>query len=706
MSTPLFINRELSWLEFNQRVLDEALDPDVPLLDRLFFLTVTASNLDEFFMVRVGGLQLLDAGGVSEPDPVGLTPHAQLHRIRTRVAAMVRDMQACFVDGLEPGLAHNGIRRHTATTLTPEQTESLHRRFMRELFPVFSPQALPAPGEGHFPTLNNLRLYVAAMLAPDGRKRIPRFALIPLNPHTSRIVPVPSDDNTFHYILLEDLIVTWIEAFFPGQTVLHACPFRITRNADMRVEESFAEDLIEEMKKVLARRQVSGCVRLELDARAPDALRDYLADRLRIGPEAIVPVAAVTDLTGLQPVAALEGFDHLRYPKWPPRPNWRVDRARPMFEQIRKRDIPVLLPFEQFDPVTRFIEEAAADPDTLAIKQVLYRVSGRSPVVAALRRAADAGKQVTVLVELKARFDEANNIAWAERLERAGAQVIYGIKNLKTHAKICLVVRREPEGIVRYCHFGTGNYNDKTARVYTDVGFLTCDPDLGADASQFFNTVTGFSEPQPYRKLVQAPVNLREQLIELIAAEAQRARQGEPAGIRAKMNALVDPPVIEALYAASQAGVDIRLNVRGTCCLRPGVKGLSETIRVVSIIDRFLEHSRIFSFHHGGNPLLFISSADWMPRNLSRRIELMVPVEDKTVRRMFQHVLDTCLSDTVKGRELLDDGTYRPPAPTGAQAIRAQQLLYQEAVMRAGDRNRRSRTVFEPHLPPTPPEND
>ena len=705
MTESIFINRELSWLEFNQRVLDEALNPDVPLLDRLFFLTVTASNLDEFFMVRVGGLQLLDAGGVSDPDPAGLTPREQLTRIRARVAAMVRDMQDCFVNRMEPELARNGIRRHTVDSLTPEQTEALHRRFMHELFPVFSPQALPQSGADRFPTLTNLRLHVAVMLAPEGRKRTPRFALIPLGPYAGRIVPVPSDDNTFHYILLEDLIVAWIDAFFPGQAILHACPFRITRNADMRVEESFAEDLIEEMKKVLARRQVSGCVRLEIDARAPEALRDYLAGHLRIGPEAIVPADGVTDLTGLQAVAALDGFDQLRYPKWAPRPNWRVDPARPMFEQIRRRDIPVLLPYEHFDPVTRFIEEAAADPDTLAIKQVLYRVSGRSPVVSALRHAAEAGKQVTVLVELKARFDEANNIAWAERLERAGAQVIYGIKNLKTHAKICLVVRREPEGIIRYCHFGTGNYNDKTARVYTDVGFLTCDPDLGADASQFFNTVTGFSEPQPYRKLVQAPINLRDQLIGLIEAEAQRARQGEPAGIRAKMNALVDPPVIEALYAASQAGVDIRLNVRGTCCLRPGVKGLSETIRVVSIIDRFLEHSRIFSFHHGGNPLLFISSADWMPRNLSRRIELMVPVEDKTVRRMFLHLLDTCLADTVKGRELLGDGSYRPPTPADT-GRRSQQELYKEATLRAGDRRQRTRTVFEPHLPPSAGQED
>jgi polyphosphate kinase len=693
------VNRELSWLEFNQRVLDEALDPDVPLLERLFFLTIVSSNLDEFFMVRVGGLKLLVEGGVSKRDPAGFTPKEQYRQVCERSQQLIEDQYRCYRDMIEPALATHGIARRTVQQLSPQQLLFLTNYFETELFPIITPMAVD-PGST-FPLLGNLKLYIFVVLKPPAPKRKPVYAMIPVGPGLERVVQVPEDGDRYNYVLVEDVIGANLDRFFPGYEVMAQAPFRITRNADFSVEEEFAVDLVREMQKVLRHRKTAGCVRLEIAASASVDVRETLSNMLDLSNNDLVRIDGPLDLTGLRDLMDIEGFAPLRYETWPPQPCAELDPVRGMFDEISRRDILLSLPFEQFDPVVRLVSEASVDPDVLAIKQVLYRTSRNSPIIAALRRAVENGKNVTAVIELKARFDEANNIEWARELERAGIQVIYGIKGLKTHAKICVIVRRELEGIVRYVHFGTGNYNDKTAKLYTDVGLLTRNSDLGMDASAFFNAICGYSEPRQYLKLVQSPLGMREAFIELIDAEAERARHKQKARILAKMNSLVDPEVIEALYAASCAGVNIQLNVRGICCLRPGIKGLSENIRVISIVDRFLEHSRIFYFHHGGMKKVFIASADWMPRNLSRRIELMIPVEDADCKRKLMRILKTCLADTVKARTLTPDGTFvRMPDNKRRKTVRCQDVLYREACKAAAEIRQMRPTVFEPHRPP------
>lgn len=696
--TPRLINRELSWLEFNQRVLDEAADPSVPLLEQVNFLAIAAANLDEFFMVRIGGLKLMCEAGITTPDAAGMRPAGQLGAVQQRARRMINDIASLYRTRISPAMAAEaGLRAVTADTLTPVQLLALETVFRNQIFPALTPTAVHA---GHpFPLLNSLTLYLLVRLAPAPRKRTPRFALIPIPPSLPRFVPLPDANARQTFLLLEDVIATFAGAFFPGQTIRECAPVRATRNADVHVDESYAADLAHAMRNVLRQRKTSGCVRLETAAGASPEIIDWLRKQLAIDDADVVRIDAPLQIQDLRSFYNRDGLDHLRYPAWPPQQNPSLDPTRRMFDIITSRDVLHSVPYERFDPVVRLIEEAAEDPDVLAIKQVLYRTSADSPIIEALRRAARRGKAVTVLIELKARFDEANNIEWAARLERNGVQVVYGIKDLKTHAKICMIVRREAEGIVRYMHFGTGNYNPKTARLYTDVGLFTRNDDLGIDASAFFNAVCGFSEPQPQRKLAQAPIDLRERLLELINAETMRREQGHKAGITAKMNALVDPEVIEALYRASCAGVRINLIVRGICCLRPGVPGMSENIHVTSIVDRFLEHSRIFSFYHGGARQVFISSADWMPRNLSRRIELLVPVEDRKCRDRLIEMLDICLADTCKGRLMLPDGTYvrsEHPSPSS----RAQEKQYLAACRDVQALRQAKRTKFEPHLPP------
>ncbi|MBT3192736.1 MAG: polyphosphate kinase 1 [Verrucomicrobia bacterium] len=693
-----YVNRELSWLEFNQRVLDEAQAPDVPLLEQLLFLTIVASNLDEFYMVRVGGLTLMEQAGITTPDVAELSPVEQLKRIHKRARRMICDIYGTYRQMI-PALAEHGIRRLLIADLTPPQIDDIESRFLQTLFPVVTPMALRV-GES-FPMLSNLGLYMIVKLAPEPRKRTPRYALVPLSKGLDRLMPIAVGDGAHPYILVEDVIQHFVGHLFPGQEVLEAVPFRATRNADMQVKDEFAVDLVSEMEKVLRRRKTGGCVRLEIDKGASKTTTEFLSKLLHVKDEAVLKVDGPLHLTDFRALLGTEGTEHLRYETWLPQGNADIDPSKSIFSQIAARDIALSLPFERFDPIVKLVQEAADDPDVLAIKQVLYRTSSNSPIIKALRRAAENGKSVTVLVELKARFDEANNIEWARRLERNGVQVIYGIKGLKTHAKICLVVRREPEGVVRYMHFGTGNYNDSTAKLYTDVGLLTRNPDLGMDASAFFNAVGGYSEPQQYLKLVQSPISMLDTLVDLIDGETERKRQGHKAQILAKMNSLVDPTVIEALYRASAAGVDVRLNVRGICCLRPGVKGLSENIKVISIVDRFLEHSRIFYFLHGGAKKMYISSADWMPRNLKRRIELMVPVEDTRCRKKLMHVLKTCMNDSVKGRRIQPDGGHLLPAAEGSRkGGRSQESLYRGACDAAAEVRQAKRTKFEPHLPP------
>jgi polyphosphate kinase len=454
------------------------------------------------------------------------------------------------------------------------------------------------------------------------------------------------------------------------------------------------------MEGILTARKHGACVRLEVAADADEKLVATLTEALCADKTDIFPTTAPLDLAALVHLADLPGIDALKYEPWPPQPSPDIDQGAKMFDVLARRDVLLYHPYESFDPVLRLVEEAAADPDVLAIKQILYRTSRNSPIVAALARAAQRGKYVTVIVELKARFDEARNIEWARRLEEHGVQVIYGVKGLKTHAKTCIVVRREPHGVVRYCHFGTGNYNEITAKIYSDASLLTSSDELGADAVSFFNAITGYSQPQRYRKIEAAPTGLRQRLLELIEAETHRCQQGQKALLDAKVNSLVDQEIIQALYAASQAGVAIRLNVRGVCCLRPGVPGLSETISVVSIVDRFLEHARILRFHHGGDDLVFLSSADWMPRNLDRRIELLVPVEDQPAKVRLMGILDTYFEDNVKARVLQPDGSYVRVKAGRRRRRRSQEALYEEATRRLREAQQSQTTTFEPHRAP------
>ncbi len=694
-----FVNRELSWLEFNQRVLDEAACKDVPLMDRLFFLTITASNLDEFFMVRVGGLELMRKAGGRKRDIAGMTPYQQLTQISARVSRMVSDQYALFHDMVLPELAIAGIKLASFDTLTVNARSQVHSTFTDEILPILSPMFLDQSGP--IPLLHNLDLYVAAQLASPDDSSAYDYAVVPIGRNLARLWPIAEQESGHAFVLIEDLVISHIGELFPGRQVLSTAPFRVSRNADMAVQEEFSDDLSQEMEAVLLQRRTSGCVRLEVGTNFSRPLVAFLRERLGVPKGGVVQVNGPVDLTGLRALMKLDGYADLHAAAWPPQPSADIDPKTDLFSQIEKRDILLSFPFESFDPIVRFVSEAADDPDVLAIKQILYRTSPDSPIIQALLRAADNGKYVTVIVELKARFDEARNIAWARELETAGVQVIYGVKHLKTHGKICMVVRREREGVVRYVHFGTGNYNDKTARLYTDVGLLTRDTELGSDASAFFNAITGRSEPRPYRCLEQSPLRLRDRLLELIADEAARAKQGHRARIMAKMNSLADPVLIEALYMASQAGVEILLNVRGICCLRPGVKGLSENIRVVSIIDRFLEHSRIVCFHHGGSKLTFISSADWMPRNLDKRVELLIPIRDKACKNKLISILKTCFSDKVKARNILADGGYEPVS-TGKKdsAVRCQEMLFLAAQETRQQAERVRLTSFEPHLPP------
>ena len=687
-----FINRELSWLSFNQRVLDEAIDRQQPLLERLRFLAITASNLDEFFMVRVGGLTLVKDRAVK--DPAGMTPAMQLEAISEVTHQMMDDQYACFVEDVEPAMASQGIRRLAPNELNERQREALAQIFATEVFPVATPMAIDL--DQPFPLLSNQMLHALVRLQPAGDDPRERFAILPLGHSINRVLSLPSDGG-YVYLLVEDAVRSQVQQYFPGEPVEECVAFRLTRNADFAVDEDEAEDLLAEMQEVLTARQEGACVRLEVEQGVSEASRAFLQESLGVDASHLFLAPGPIDLAGMMPLCDLPGYENLRHPPWTPLPSPDCDTTD-MFAAIREGDILLHHPYDSFDPVVKLLQQAASDPDVLAIKQTLYRTSRDSPIIAALRSAAKRGKYVTALVELKARFDEAQNIEWARRLEQSGAQVVYGVKGLKTHAKICVIVRREPQGIQRYLHFGTGNYNEKTARLYTDISYFTCREAFGQDGSRFFNAITGFSQPLQFNLLDAAPLGMRERLLELIDGETQRKKQGEKARIIAKMNSLVDPQIIEALYTASQAGVKIRLNVRGICCLKPGVKGLSDNIEVISIIDRFLEHSRISYFYHGGDELVYISSADWMPRNLDRRVELLVPIEDDACKRKVVRVLEACFEDNVKARRLLDDGGYKrlksKANPSQCQVRLAEQAL--EALQRA---EQFERAQLQPHKP-------
>lgn len=743
-------NRELSWLEFNQRVLDEACDPSIPLLERLRFLAITASNLDEFTMVRVGSLQMLATASESRTDSNGMTIGEQLQAIGQRMSFLTSEQYRLYLSELEPALCQSGIRRVRLEELDERQKEHVQTLFREEIFPVLTPLAIAVTVDSHkapqpngnrslgilgdpdknsaneasdvaddesqtvtdsptflssaktptFPNLTNQSISLCVRLAPSTGTTGPRFAIVPFGRHRQRFMTLPSESG-FSFILLEDVVRLFISQLFPGEQIEECVPFRITRNADVELQEDQAFDLLREMQELVNARRQSVCVRLEVDHHGSSVVREFLQSALHVSSEWIFAVPGPLGLVSFFRLSDSQGFDALRYEIWSPKRVPQIDPAESLFTTISRGDLLLYHPYESFDPIVRLIEEAADDPEVLAIKQILYRTSSNSPIVAALKRAAQSGKHVTVVVELKARFDELRNIEWARDLERAEVQVIYGVKRLKTHAKICLIVRREPQGIQRYVHFGTGNYNEMTARVYSDASLLTCNENLGADATAFFNAITGYSQPQQFRQIEMAPIGLRDKLLEMIESETERKKHGQKALIMAKLNSLVDGQMIEALYAASQAGVKIRLNVRGICCLRPGVPGLSENIRVTGVIDRFLEHSRILYFYHGGDERLFISSADWMPRNLDRRVELLVPVEDPACRAKLLSILKIHFQDNVKARKLLPDGRYEAvKTNSSADTIRSQERLYQRAVNAVDESERAALTMFEPHRGP------
>ncbi len=655
-----FYNRELSWLGFNYRVLSEARDKNIPLMERLKFLSITASNLDEFFMIRVASLKDMVHAKYTKKDIAGLTPKEQLAIISTGTHELVEKQYNTYNRSFLPALKHNGLTIVTQyEALNAEQAEYVDRYFMREVYPVLTPMAVDSSRP--FPLIRNKSLNIAALLMDKKRKDTIDFATVQVPSVLPRIVNIPSEkEGETCIILLEQIIEKNIQKLFLNYKVLDATPYRVMRNADLTIDEDEAADLLIEIERQLKKRQWGEAIRLEVEQGIDKRLLKILKKELQIQQEDIFTIRGPLDLTFLMKVYGMEGFDHLKEEPYTPQPPKGLDMDGDLFEQIRQKDILLHHPYETFDPVVNFVRFAAKDPDVLAIKQTLYRVSSNSPIIASLAQAAENGKQVTVLVELKARFDEENNIVWARKLEKAGCHVIYGLVGLKTHSKITLVVRREEEGIRRYVHLGTGNYNDSTAKLYTDMGMFTCKRAYGEDATAVFNMLSGYSEPLSWNKLALAPTWLRTRFVELINRERDYAAMGKPARIVAKMNSLCDAGIINALYEASAAGVQIELIVRGICCLKQGVPGMSETIQVRSIVGTFLEHSRIFYFENDGSPEIYMGSADWMPRNLDKRVEILFPVEDPDLKKEIVHILHTQLADNTKAHLLQPDGLIDP----------------------------------------------
>ncbi len=653
----LYLNRELSWLEFNQHVLDEARDESVPILERLKFLSITQSNLDEFLMVRVAGLQEQYLEDIADRPADGMTPAEQLAAISERVERMYDDLAGVFLESIVPTLASEGVELTTPSALPEAERQRLHRYFQEQVYPILTPLALD-PGHP-FPHVPNKRIHLIVMLAGEEPGE-PAFAVVQVPAVISRLTPVRTGNESSAFVLLDDVIGEHAGDLFRGFRLVGAWPFRVIRNHDLSIDEEEAEDLLETIREEVRRRDRGNAVALEVStACAPEAI-EVLQRALKVHEAFLFHTDAPLSLPDMTALASpLKDRDDLRDAPFTPAESPAFLGVDDPFEVIAERDVLLHHPYESFDPVVGFIEAAAADPEVLAIKQTLYRTSGDSPIVKALMRAAENGKQVVALVEIKARFDEENNIHWARRLEEAGVHVVYGLVGLKTHCKTMLVVRREGGVLRRYVHLGTGNYNPSTARLYTDVSLFTSRPDVGEDATALFNLLTSCTAPEAWRRLIVAPLGLHESVLGLIEREAAYARAGKPARILAKMNSLQDPDTIKALYRASRAGVEIDLIVRGICCLRPGLPGISENIKVRSIVDRFLEHSRLYYFEAGGRKLVYGSSADWMPRNFQRRIEVMFPVEaEHARRRIIKEILETSLADNVKARELQSDGSY------------------------------------------------
>lgn len=682
-------NRELSWLKFDARVLNEAKDKSIPLLERLKFVSITSSNLDEFFMVRVASLKDMVHADYRKRDIAGMTASEQLDRINTATRKLVESQYNTYNRSLVPLMAANGIHIiEKYEELTAEQAAYVDRYFEEDVYPVLTPMAVDASRP--FPLIRNKTLNIAALLSSkkdEKHKDAVEFATVQVPGVLPRLVPIPADtsENSGEvegrtFILLEQIIEKNIDKLFLNYHVLCAHPYRVMRNADLPIDEDEAADLLKEIQKQLKKRQWGEVIRLEVEASVDKKLLRFLKDELKVAEEDIFQISGPIDLTFLMKMYGLSGCDVLRYEPYKPQRVPEIEPGEDIFEAIRGGDILLHHPYETFDPVVDFIRQAASDPDVLAIKQTLYRVSGNSPIIASLAQAAENGKQVSVLVELKARFDEENNIVWAKKLEQAGCHVIYGLVGLKTHSKIALVVRREEDGIRRYVHLGTGNYNDSTAKLYTDCGIFTCNEAIGEDATAVFNMLSGYSEPLSWNELVLAPIWLRTRFMRLIARETKHAREGKPAKIVAKMNSLCDEGIIAALYEASAAGVKIELIVRGICCLKVGIPGISENIHVRSIVGNFLEHSRIFFFLNDGEEELYMGSADWMPRNLDRRVEILFPVLDDTLKEKVKHILDVELADNTKAHVLKPDGEYEKIDRRGKVLVNSQKQFCEEAV--------------------------
>ncbi len=678
----VFLNRETSWIEFNRRVLGEAEDPGNPLLERLRFFCIFHSNLDEFFMVRVASLRHLIEQGNNNPDPSGLTPYQQLELVLSKVREVYEASCKLYFEELVPSLAREGIHIRTPDQLNRAQEEYLNEYFEREIYPVLTPVAID--NSQSFPRLPGLTSNLAALLepqkkAPSAKKDIEesRLAVVQIPARLPGLCRLPNG-KTLELCWLNDVVRTHLSVLFQGYRILEVSGFRIARDSELELDDEGSYDYVGMLESELKKRRKAKTIRLEHEPMPPELL-GKIQKALQVEDSVLFPAKLPLDPRPLLSIADLPGYEHLRYRHQPPLPPRGLQQENSIFAELRERDILLHHPYDAFDPVVRFIQSAAEDPDVLAIKQTLYRTSGKeSPIVTALARAAENGKHVTVLVELTARFDEERNINWARDLEEAGAHVLYGIAGLKVHAKIALVVRRESSGICRYVHLGTGNYNEKTARLYTDFGLLTSSEEFGSDASAFFNTITGYSEPPPFNHLVMSPTGMREKILLLIRREADWARSGQKAEILAKMNSLVDPAIIAELYEAAKAGVKILLNVRGICCLRPGLPGIGNAIRVVSIVDRYLEHSRAFAFTNGGDSEVYISSADWMPRNLDRRVELMIPIRQQDLKDQIIEFLRVQMSDNQKARRLKQDGSYEKVSAGRSSPIRVQEYLYQK----------------------------
>ena len=721
-----YINRELSWIEFDRRCLSEARNKENPLFERLKFLSITASNLDEFFQVRVASLQDMVQAGYKKKDIAGLSASEQLSAVLSAAQTFMQQQYWTLNRQIIPDLEAQGlVMVRDLDTLGKGDLRFIEEYFNTNVFPVLTPMAVDSSRP--FPLIRNKSLNIGALLtrketsspgilntgkkskksgksdkSDKSDKMKYEFATVQVPGVLPRILLLPGTEETGRrLVLLEDVIRRFLPRLFVNYEVKCSSPYRILRSADLDIAEDEAEDLLKEIKKQLKKRQRGDAIRLEVEKGIDGQLSELLMNELKLDKSFFFEIDGPLDLTYLMKAYGIDGFDDLREHRYAkPQPVPEFPAGSDLFEQIRKGDVFLHHPYETFDPVVKFVAAAAVDPDVLAIKQTLYRVSGNSPIIAALARAAENGKQVTVLVELKARFDEENNIVWANELEKAGCHVIYGLQNLKTHSKITLVVRREEDGIRRYVHLGTGNYNDSTAKLYTDVGLMTCSDPIGEDATAVFNMLSGYSEPRFWNKLSLAPLWLKKRFIHLISREDRHAQNGESARIIAKMNSLCDPDIMEALYKASCSGVKIELIVRGICCIRPGVPGISENISVRSIVGNFLEHSRIYYFENGGSPEIYAASADWMPRNLDRRVEIMFPLEDSGIREKALHILQLELEDTVKAHIMRPDGTYDRVDRRGKELINSQLIFCEEAVKEAKtlmtDRDNRTFIPKEP----------